>query len=118
MRKGLAGKVIRKLDVVVRVEDRCAMGCIEPTSDDAGMEYIREIYTHPLPSQLQERLRVLCIFRSTGWGVRKITTGGIVGEMDLSPRPIVEAFSRAVDQSRALLTSLLRLPTVKAISFP
>ena len=38
--------------------------------------------------------------------------------MDLSPRPIIEAFSRAADRSKALFTSFLKLPPVKALQFP
>ena len=37
--------------------------------------------------------------------------------MDLPPGPIVEAFSREVEQSKVLLTSFLELPPVKALQF-
>ena len=39
----------------------------------------------------------------------------IAGEMDLPPGPIVEAFSRAAEQSKVLLTSFLKLSPVKAV---
>ena len=37
--------------------------------------------------------------------------------MNLPPGPIIEAFSRAADQSKAFLTSLLKLPPVKDFRF-
>ena len=48
-REGLSGKVIRNLNVVVRSKGRCAVGWTGLTSDDEGMEYVREISTHPSP---------------------------------------------------------------------
>ena len=93
------------------------MGCTGPTRDYAVIEDVSEISTHPSSSQLQEKFRVPCAFRSTVWGVRRLTTGEIVGEMDLPPGQIVEAFSRAVEQSKVLLTSFLNLPPVEDLQF-
>ena len=45
------------------------MGCTEPTSDNEKIEDVREISTHPSPSQLQEKFKVTCVFWITGWGV-------------------------------------------------
>ena len=45
----LSGKVIRKLDAVVRVEEQCAIGCTGQTRNDAGIEDVRDIYTHLSP---------------------------------------------------------------------
>ena len=39
------------------------------------------------------------------------------GAMDLSPVPIVEAFSSVAEQSKVLLTPLLKLPPVKDLHF-
>ena len=62
VREEISGKVTRKLDAVVRVEERCDVGCTGPTSYDAGIEHIMEISTHPSPSQLQEKFRLPCVF--------------------------------------------------------
>ena len=35
--EGLSGKVIRKLYMVVRGEERCGLGCTVTTSDESGM---------------------------------------------------------------------------------
>ena len=88
------------------------MGYTGPNRYDAGIEDVREISTHPSPSKLQEKFRVPCVCRRTSWGVRRLA-----GAMDLTPGPIVEAFSRAIEQSKVLLTSLLKLPPVKALKF-
>ena len=88
--EGLSGKVMRKMDAVVRVEDLCDVGCAVTTSNDAGMGDVREISTHPSSSQLQDRFRRPCVSRRTGWWVRRFTTGGIVGAMDLPSGPILE----------------------------
>ena len=37
--------------------------------------------------------------------------------MDLPPEPITEAFSRATEKSKVLLTSFLKLPPVKVLQF-
>ena len=68
-------KVIRKLYAVLRVGEQCYVGCTVPTIYDTGMEDVREISTHPSPSQLQEKFRVPCVLRRMGWGVRRITSG-------------------------------------------
>ena len=68
-RSEISGKVINNLGVVVRVGERCAVGFKGPTRDDTGIEYVREIYTYPSPSQIQEKFRVPCVFRSSDWGV-------------------------------------------------
>ena len=93
------------------------MGCTGPTRNDAVIEDVRYIYTHPSPSQLQKRSRVPCVLRSTGWGMRRLTTEEIAGAMGLPPRPIVEAFSRAAKKSKELLTYFLMLTPVKALQF-
>ena len=80
------------LPTVVRVEEKFSVGCTGPTSNDAGIEGVRDIYTHPSPSQLQKRFGLPCIFRSTGWGVQRLATGEIVGAMYLPHSSIVEAF--------------------------
>ena len=41
MREEIYGKVIRKMYTVVRVEDRCDMGCTGISSDDAGIYDVR-----------------------------------------------------------------------------
>ena len=79
MREGLSGKIIRKLDAVVQFEERCAMGCTGSTHYDARMLYLREISTNLSHSQLQERLRVPCVFQNTGWGGRKAYHRGNCG---------------------------------------
>ena len=68
MREGLwgAGKVISKIDAVVRVKEKYSVGCTGPTSDDTGMDDVRDIYTHPSPSQLKEKFIVPCFLRRTG----------------------------------------------------
>ena len=76
-------KLIRKIDAVLWVEERCDVGCTGPTSDDAGIEDVREISTHPSRSQPQEKFRVPCVFRSMGWKVRRLNSGEIAGSMDL-----------------------------------
>ena len=96
-------KLIRKLYTVVQVRKKCAVRCIGSTNVDAGIEDVREISTHPSPLQLQDRFIVQCILQSNGWGVRRITKGKIVWEMDLPPSPIVESFSRAVEKMKVLL---------------
>ena len=58
-----------------------------------------------------------CFSRSWVGGVGRLTSGGISGEMDLPPGPIVEASSRAVDQSKRWLTSFLKFPPVKVLQF-
>ena len=117
VREGLSGKVISKIDAVVLVEERCAVGYTWPTRDDSGMEEVGDISTHPSSSQLQERFRVPCVFRITGWGVQRLATAEISGAMDIPPIPIMEALSRAADKSKVLLTSFLKLPLVKYFLF-
>ena len=109
--------MISKIDVVVQSEECCSVGCTGPTSNDSGMEEVRNISTHPSHSQLQERYRVPCVFRSTGWGVQILTIGEISGAMDLPPGPIMKTFSRVVEQSKVLFTSFLRLPPFKDLQF-
>ena len=40
MREEISGELIRKLNVVARVEEQCAVGCIGQTSDDTEIEYV------------------------------------------------------------------------------
>ena len=49
LREGLSGKVISKMDVVVMIKEKCAVGCTGPTTDDTGMEDVRDISTYPTP---------------------------------------------------------------------
>ena len=58
-----------------------------------------------------------CIFRSTGWGVQRLTTGEITVEMDLTPGSIVETFSREAEKIKVMLTYFLRLTPFKALQF-
>ena len=58
-----------------------------------------------------------CVFRSTGWGVRRLTTEEILGAMDLPSGTILEAFSRTAEQSKALLTYFLKLTPIKYLQF-
>ena len=81
------------------------------------MEVVREISTQTPPLQLQEIFIVPCLFYSTGWGVRSISTGGVVGAMDFPPVQIIEAFSKAADQSKVWMTYFLKLPPVKIFQF-
>ena len=99
VREGLSGKLISKLDAVVRVEYHFSIGCTGLTSNDSVMEEVRDISTDPSHSQLQDIFRVPGVFHSTCWGVSRLTIGKISGEMYLPPGPIVEAFLRAVEQS-------------------
>ena len=93
------------------------MGCTGPNSDVIGIEDVREISKHPSISQLQEKFRVPCVFQRTVSGLQRIITREIAGAMDLSPKPIVEVFSRLAEKSKVLLTSFLKLPSVKALQF-
>ena len=117
MIEGLSGKVIQKLDAVVQVKDQCAVRCTGKSRNYSEMEEVRYISTHPSPSQLQERFRVPCVFQRNGWGVRRLTTGEILGEIDLPPGPIMEALSRSEEQIKVLLTSFLKLPHVNTLQF-
>ena len=69
------GKVIINMDAVLQIEEQFSVGCTGPTSYDAGIKDLREISTHPSPSQLKEKFRLLCVFQSTGWGVRRLNSG-------------------------------------------
>ena len=93
------------------------MGCTGPSINDAGIQNIRNIFTHPLPSQLQEKFVVPFVLWSTGWGVQSLTIGEMAGAMDLPSGPIVKAFLRAADKSKVMLTSFLRLTPVKDLQF-
>ena len=73
--EGLSGKRFKKLDAVVQVKDQCAVRCTGKSRNYSGMEEVRDIPTHPSPSQLQERFRVPCVFRSTGWGYEDLPQG-------------------------------------------
>ena len=68
------------------------MGCTVPTIYETVIEYVREIFTHPSPSKLQEKFKVTCIFRSTVWGVQSLTSGGNYGAMDLPTGTILKRF--------------------------
>ena len=43
---------------------------------------VREIAVYPYPAQLQDIVRVPCVFRKTVWGIRKLTVKEVESAMD------------------------------------
>ena len=76
------GKVRCKLYSIIKVNNRCLYGCAPPGQGAAAVCGIKEIVVYPLPVQLQDSFRVLCLFSSTIWGIRNLTVKELESAMD------------------------------------
>ena len=50
VREEVYRRAIKDLDAMLQVQERRAVRCTGPTTNDAGIEDVREISTHPSPS--------------------------------------------------------------------
>ena len=87
----LIGKVRRKLESILKVNERCLEGCAPPIKGAAMVCGVSEIVAYPLPDQLQDSFRVPCAFQSIGWNIRKVAVKGLSSAMDLPQENSSEA---------------------------
>ena len=110
-------KVKRKLDSIIKVNERCLYGCSAPGQGDAVVCGMREIAFYPSPDQLQEIFRAPCVFLSTGWGIRKLTVKELASAMDLPQGNTSEALVLASVSYGEVISRFLALPPVKELQF-
>ena len=56
-------KVVCKLDLIIKVNERCIEGCAPPRQGDVAVYGVREILVCPLSAQLQDSFIVPCVIR-------------------------------------------------------
>ena len=65
--------MIRNLDSILKVNERCIDGCAPSGQGGAAVYGVKEISVYSYPDQLQDSFRISCAFQSTGLGIRKLT---------------------------------------------
>ena len=76
-------KVKQKIGSIIKLNKRCLEGCAPPGQETAVICGLREIGVYLSPAQFQDSFRVPCVFRNTGWGIRKLTVKEVASAMDL-----------------------------------
>ena len=72
---------------------------------------------YPQPAHLQDSFRVPCVFRSTVWGIRKLTVKELVSTIDPPQGNAPEELALASAADGELMSSFLALPPVKSLQF-
>ena len=116
VKKELTRKVSRNLESVIKPDLRCSRMSSSPLDVhevDAGC---LEINIYHSPAQLTKLFRVPCVFKSSGWGLRKLQPEEIGSAMDLPPG-ILSSFAHSIRNGSFTLHDFLCLPPVKSLQF-